>query len=323
MSYFKTHHMRAVHSVIVRVQLIWNWERSCINSKLVSHPSSALREGRCSQCRGSSNAKGWLWLRWWLCVLCVAVYKSVYEMWSGSIQGNLCSPAPPPLLDSSPPSNLRIYILPPAKGRTILAFHFPVQGFPFFADKCSPIHPDRCHIASLPFWYIASDPATCNKEPAPGTPLPRQRSDMGDYFKGASLVMLSAETIAGRSVRIHSLSCPLQECGYRLVSGSGNDNNTTHSVVLTGHPDTVQYFWQRFMPLSTSSQQQPLVPSLTQSLLCDFAGQSWRNNLCKGKVLVLLLPAETHCSVALIIHGQSTSVNTLCQVKVKIRFHSI
>lgn len=64
----------------------------------------------------------------------------------------ICAVGPLPLfLDSSPTSNLRIYIPPPAKGRTILAFHFPVQGFSFFADKCSPIHPDRCHIASLPF----------------------------------------------------------------------------------------------------------------------------------------------------------------------------
>lgn len=136
-------------------------------------------------------------------------------------------------------------------------------------------------------------------------------------------MVLSAETLAGRGVHMHSLPCPLQECGYRLVSGSGNDNNTTHSVVVTGHPDTVQYLWQRFMPLSTSSQQRPPVLSLTQSLHCDCTGQSWRNNLYKGKVLVLLLPAETCCTVALIIQGQSTSVNTVCQVKVKIRSHSI
>lgn len=137
-------------------------------------------------------------------------------------------------------------------------------------------------------------------------------------------MMLSAEIIAGRSVRVHSPLCPLQECGYRLVSGSRNDNNATHSVVVTGHSDTVQYLWQRFIPLRTSSQQWPAAsPSLTQSLYCDFPGQSWRNNLCKGKVLVLLLAAETHCSVALIIQGQSTSVNTVCQVKVKIRSHSI
>lgn len=222
MLYFKTHHMRAVHSVIVSVQLIWNWERSCINSKLVSPLSSFWREWSCSQCRDSSNTKRGcsggsvccVWLCW------CTVYRSVCEMWSGSIQGNLCSPAPPPLLNSSPPSNLRIYILPPAKGRTILAFHFPVQGFPFFADKCSPIHPDRCHIASLPFWYIASDPATCNKEPAPGTPLPRQRSDMGDYFKGASLVMLSAETIAGHCVHAHRYAC-CRNVGIGLCLGQG------------------------------------------------------------------------------------------------------
>ena len=140
------------------------------------------------------------WCRVWLFQLYTGAYM---RCGLAAFRGNVCSLAPPPLphsLDSSPTSNLRIYILPPAKGRTILAFHFPVQGFPFFADKCSPIHPDRCHIASLPFWYIASDPATCNKEPAPGTPLPRQRSDTGDYFKGASLVLLSAETLAGRCV---------------------------------------------------------------------------------------------------------------------------
>lgn len=134
--------------------------------------------------------------------------------------------------------------------------------------------------------------------------------------------MLSAETLAGLCVHMHSLLRPQRECGYRLVSGSGSDN-TTHSVVVTGHPDTVQYFWQRFMLLSTSSQQRPLALSLSQSLRCGFTGQSWRNNLYKGKVLVLLQPAETHSTVALIIQGQSTSVNTVCQVKVKISSHSI
>lgn len=145
---------------------------------------------------------------------------------------------------------------------------------------------------------------------------------MGDYFKGASLVVLG-ETLAGRRVHKHSLPCPLQECAYPLASGSGNDNNTTHSVVVTGHPDAVQCLWQRFMPLSTSSQQRLLVLSLIRSHHCDFTGQSWRNNLYKGKVLVLPLPAETRCTVALIIQGKSTSVNTVCQVKVKIRSHSI
>lgn len=38
---------------------------------------------------------------------------------------------------------------------------------------------------------------------------------------------------------------------------------------------------------------------------------------------MLLLPAETHCTVPLIIQGKSTSVNIVCQVKVKIRSHSI
>lgn len=135
--------------------------------------------------------------------------------------------------------------------------------------------------------------------------------------------MLSAETLAGHRVHIHLLLCRLQECGYQLVSGSGNDNNTTHSVVITGHPDTVQYLCQQFMLLSTSSQQWPRVLSLSQSLHCDFTGQSWRNILYQGKVLVLLLPAEKPHIVALIIQGQSTSVNTVCQVKVKISSHSI
>lgn len=127
----------------------------------------------------------------------------------------------------------------------------------------------------------------------------------------------------GSCVHKHSLLCPLRECGYQLVSGSGNDNNTTHSVVVTGQPDAVQYLWQRFMPLSSTSQQRLLVLFLIQSLHCDFTGQSWRNNLYKEKVLVLPLPAETHCTVPLIIRGKSTSVNIECQVKVKIRSRSI
>lgn len=110
----------------------------------------------------------------------------------------------PPLPRLISPASLRIYIHLPAKGRTILAFHFPVQGFSVFADKCSPIHPDRCHIASLLLWYIASDPATCNRESAPGTPLPGPHSDMGDYFKGASLAALCVETQATRCVHKHS-----------------------------------------------------------------------------------------------------------------------
>lgn len=191
----------------------------------------------------------------------------------------MCSPAPSPTLDSSRWSSLRIYILPPAKGRTILAFHFPVQGFSFFADKCSPIHPDRCHIASLPFWYIASDPATCNKEPAPGMPLPRQRSDTGDYFKGASLGLLSAETEAGRHIHTHSLQCSLQECGYRLGSGSESINGTTQSIAVTGHPDTGQYPWWRFF-FCCSRAASPA----SHSVSCDGTGQCWRNNLYKRKI---------------------------------------
>lgn len=258
---------------------------------------------------------------------CVALklYIGAYMKCGLLAFSEICAVQPlPHLLNSSPASNLRIYILPPAKGRTILAFHFPVQGFPFFADKCSPIHPDRCHIASLPFWYIASDPATCNKEPAPGTPLPRQRSDMGDYFKGASLVVLSAETLAGARYPYTLSTVPAAGMWVSAcVWVKERHNNTTHLAVVTGHPDTVKYLWQRFMLLSSSSQHQPLVLSLTWFLRCDFTGQSWRNNLYKGKVLVLVLPAETHSTVALIIQGQSTSVNTVCQVKVKIRSHSI
>lgn len=174
-----------------------------------------------------------------LCAVCgaPAVCRHVCEMWSGGIQGILCIPTPPLQLIS--PIQHRNLYSPSSKKKNHLGLSFSSSGLSFFADKCYPIHPDRCHIASLPFWYIASDPATCNKEPAPGTPLPRQHSDTGDYFKGASLAMLSAETLAGHRVHIHLLLCPLQECGYQLVSGSGNYNNTTHSVVITGHPDTV------------------------------------------------------------------------------------
>lgn len=212
------------------------------------------------------------------------------------IQENLCRPALPPLPRLISPASLRIYIHLPAKGRTILAFHFPVQGFSLFADKCSPIHSDRCHIASLPLWYIASDPATCNKESAPGTALPGQHSDTGDYFKGASLSAPSAETLAGRHVHKHEL----QECGYQLVSGSGNDNAMTHSLLVSGHPDAAQYLRLGFMPLRAATAA-TLVP---RSLLrCGFAGQSSRNNLCKGKGLMLLPPAEAHFTLALIIPG--------------------
>lgn len=230
----------------------------------------------------------------------------------------ICAGRPLPLFSTHlpHPTSEFIFSLQQKEGPS-WPFIFQFRAFLFFADKCSPIHPDRCHIASLPFWYIASDPATCNKEPAPGTPLPRHRSDTGDYFKGASLVVLSAETLTGLCVHVRSPLCSLQEPGYGLVSGSGNDNSVTHWVVVTSYPDTAHDFWQRFMLLSDA------FPSFSQSLRCDFTGQSWRNNLYKGKVLVLLLPAETHCTVALIIQGQSTSVNTVCQVKVKIRSHSI
>lgn len=159
----------------------------------------------------------------------------------------ICAVWPFPLLPRLiSPASLRIYIHLPAKGRTILAFHFPVQGFSVFADKCSPIHPDRCHIASLPLWYIASDPATCNRESAPGTPLPGQHSDTGDYFKGASLEAPCAETQAMCPVHKHSL----QECGYQLVSGSGSDSA---ALLVTGHPDTVQYLRRGFMLLCAAT----------------------------------------------------------------------
>lgn len=124
----------------------------------------------------------------------LAVFKKMFAVW------------PHPLfLGSSLTLHLRIYIYLPAKGRDHLGLSFSSSGLSFFfADKCSPIHPDRCHIASHPLWSIASDPATCNKDLAPGTPLPRQHSDTDDYFKGASLVLLSAKTLAGRDVRKHS-----------------------------------------------------------------------------------------------------------------------
>lgn len=95
-------------------------------------------------------------------------------------------PHPHTILDSSPWSNLRIYVPPLAKNKGHLGLSFSSSGlFFFFLDKCSPAHPDRSHVASLQFWFIASDPATCNKKAAPGTPIPRQCSDTGDYFKGA------------------------------------------------------------------------------------------------------------------------------------------
>lgn len=77
------------------------------------------------------------------------------------------------------------------------------------------------------------------------------------------------------------------------------------------------------MPISTSSQLRLIVLPLIQSLHCDFTGQSLRNNLCKVNVLVLPLPAETYCIVALIIQGNSTLANTVRQVKVEIKSHSI
>lgn len=100
--------------------------------------------------------KAQLRLHGWSCALCVCVCVSscievVYIRCGLAAFKRMCAVRPLPLLlGSSPTHSLRIYIHLPAKGRTILAFHFPVQGFPFFADKCSPIHSDRCHIASLP-----------------------------------------------------------------------------------------------------------------------------------------------------------------------------
>ncbi|KAJ4943112.1 hypothetical protein JOQ06_005618, partial [Pogonophryne albipinna] len=52
-------------------------------------------------------------------------------------------------------------------------------------------------------------------ESAPGMPLPRQRSDTEDYFKGASLEVLSAEAPAGRRIP-STLPCPMQDCGLGL-----------------------------------------------------------------------------------------------------------
>lgn len=173
-----------------------------------------------------ANVKWQLWLHGWICVLCMQ--ERIWDVvWRHS--GQFVQFTPSPSLRLIPPIQPRNLYSPSSKRKDHLGLSFSSSGLSFFfTDKCYPIHPDRCHIASLPFWYIASDPATCNKEPAPGTPLPRQHSDMGDYFKGASLVILSAETLAGHRVHVHLLLCPLQECGYRLVSGSGNDNNTTH-----------------------------------------------------------------------------------------------
>lgn len=149
-------------------------------------------------------------------------------------------------------------------------------------------------------------------------PLPRQRSDTGDYFKGASLGLLSAETEAGRHIHTHSLQCSLQECGYRLGSGSESINGTTQSIAVTGHPDTGQYPWWRFF----FAALELLVLPLTQSPV--MAQVSVGETICiKGRFLELLLPTETCCTVALIMEGQSTSVNTACQVKVKIRSQSI
>lgn len=158
--------------------------------------------------------------------------------------GEFVPPSPTPypwLISLIQPQNL---YSPSSKRKGHLGLSFSSSGLSFFADKCSPIHPDRCHIASLPFWYIASDPATCNKEPAPGTPLPRQHSDMGDYFKGASLVALSAETLAGCHIRMHSLPCPLQECGYRLVSGS--EKRQQHDTLCSHHRSP----WHQAIPLA-------------------------------------------------------------------------
>lgn len=178
----------------------------------------------------------------------------------------ICAGQPLPLFSTHlpHPTSEFIFSLQQKEGPS-WPFIFQFRAFLFFADKCSPIHPDRCHIASLPFWYIASDPATCNKEPAPGTPLPRHRSDTGDYFKGASLVVLSAETLTGLCVHVHSPLCSLQERRYRLVSGSGNDNNATHWVVITSYPDTAHDFWQRFMPLSDAFAAAAAQPRLSVS----------------------------------------------------------
>lgn len=111
-----------------------------------------------------------------------------------------------------------------------------------------------------------------------------------------------------------------QECGYQLVSGQGTTTRR-HSWYLSQVSLTLCNI--SGSDLCRSSQGRLLFLSLIWSLHCDFIGQSWGDNLYKGKVLVLPLPAETHCTVALIMQGKSTSVNTLCQVKVEIRSHCI
>lgn len=150
MSYFKTCHMRAVHGMIISSYEI-DEGHALIQNLSESH--HLLDKGSYSQSAGRTKRAtvvAWVVLR----AVCVAplLYTGAYMRCGLAAFREICAVGPLPLfLDSSPTSNLRIYIPPPAKGRTILAFHFPVQGFSFFADKCSPIHPDRCHIASLPF----------------------------------------------------------------------------------------------------------------------------------------------------------------------------
>lgn len=149
-------------------------------------------------------------------------HRTVYDIWLSVIPGRFLqlssNPNPPPsqsLTHLPDPTSEFIFPLQQKEGPS-WPFIFQFRAFfssYFFADKCSPIHPDRCHIASLPFWYIASDPATCNKKAAPGTPFPRQCSDTGYYLKGASLMVLSGKPFLLDSMSIYTFG---KNCGISL-----------------------------------------------------------------------------------------------------------
>lgn len=157
------------------------------------HTLSQTRQRRARQ--EAENVRGSLWLHTW-----DVVWQHGWDPYSPAF------PIPPFSLIHLP-HLISEFIFSLQQRKDHLGLSFSSSGLFFFADKCSPIHHDRCHMASLPFWYIASDPATCNKEPAPGTLLPRQRSDTGDYFKRALLVLLSAE-VAGCHVCTQPPPCP-------------------------------------------------------------------------------------------------------------------
>lgn len=183
------------------------------------------------------------------CVLCVPLqlYRSVEEMWSGGIQEYVCSLAPPPLpwLISHTPPQVNLYSPPSKRKGPSWPFIFQFRAFLFLQ-----INALQSTLTDVTLHHFHYDPQPLI------LPLAIRSRHQGRpsldniltwmIILGASLVLLSAETLAGRCAHKHSLPCPLQECGYRLVSGSGNDNGTTHSVVVTGHPETVQYLWQRF-----------------------------------------------------------------------------